>query len=232
LGSGGYRTAVVGPLVSSQWRGYAARFARTRFILIGEDSAPDLPPNAMRIIWDRTEAFRSAGFAAGTAVREEGGGTGVASLAGRVGALLSSNGVLTDAEMEAFSSGVAEALDGGLPVVRTLATPSDKAAVKAALEQMRQAGAEIILLGTGSLDSWCLEVMSSTGGSAVVADWAVSGAFPQQVFLSIEEDIPQGIGRALAARSANGGQVNGPVHIVTGSARPVPAAAKLRLEKR
>jgi hypothetical protein len=212
LGSGAYRTAVVGPLVSPQWRQFAVRFARTRFILVGDGD--------------------SAGFAAGSAVLAEGGGVGAAALAGRVGLLLSADGGLTNEETEAFSSGVAEALDGGRPVARTLAKPVDKPAVKAAVEQMRQAGVEIFLLGTGALDPWCLEVMSSAGGSAVVADWATSGAFARQVFLSVEEDIPQGIGRALAAPSSQPGPVAGPVRIVSGSARPGPAAVKSRLEEK
>jgi hypothetical protein len=232
LTTGAYRTAVVGPLASSQWRAFVPQFARTRFILVGDIDAAGLPINAREVRYDRTGAFRSAGFAAGSTVLEEGGGDGSAALAGRVGMLLSADGVLTSEETEAFSSGVAEALDGGRPVTRMLAKPVDKPAVKAAIEQMRQSGTEILLLGTGELDPWCLEVMSSAGGSAVVADWVMSGAFPRQVFLSVEEDIPQGIGRALAAPASRQGPVAGPVRIVVGKARPVPSAAKIRLEGR
>jgi hypothetical protein len=230
LASGRYRAAVVGPLVSSQWKGFATRFTRTRFILIGAGNAADLPPNALQVTYDRTDAFRSAGFAAGSSVRTEGGGAAVSSLAGRVGMLRAADGVLTTEETDAFSAGVAEALDGGRPVDRVLEKPLDKAAVKLAIEQMGQAGVEIFLLGTGAFDPWCLEVMSSAGGCAVVADWAMSGAFPKQVFLSVEEDIPEGIGRALAASSSHQGRVSGPVRIVSGGARPVPAAAQSRVE--
>jgi hypothetical protein len=230
LASGRYRAAVVSPLLSSQWRGFAAQFAQTRFILIGEGSPPDLPSNVTLVRYDRTDAFRAAGFAAGLSVREEGGGAGDASLAGRVGMILASVGVLTGEETDAFASGVAEALDGGRPSVRTLANATDKVAAKSAIEQMRQAGVEILLLGMGSLDPWCLEIMASAGGSAVVADWAVSGAFPRQVFLSIEEDVPRGIGRALAALSSNTAHVRGPVRLFVGSARPVPVGAKSRVE--
>ena len=158
--------------------------------------------------------------------------TGVASVSGRVGMLLTDDGVLTPEKTDAFTSGVAEALDGGQPVTRTLSKPTDRSAVKGAIEQMRRAGVEIFLLGTGSLDPWCLEVMSTAGGSAVVADWAMSGAFPRQVFLSIEEDIPAGIGRALAPRAPGSGPVRGPVRVVSGGARPVPAAARSRLEEK
>ena len=155
----------------------------------------------------------------------------MSALSGRIGILLSFDPVLTDEETGAFSSGVAEALDGGQPALRTPSSPLDRGAVKAAIEQMRQAGVEIILLGTGSFDPWCLEVMAGAGGSAVVADWAASRAFPKQVFLSVEEDIPHGIGRALAARAAGPGAVSGPVYIIIrGAARHVPAAAMSRME--
>ena len=230
LVTGGYRTAVVGPLASSQWRDFVTRFPHTQFVLVGTEDAADLPPNALQIRYDRTGAFRSAGFAAGVSVREEGGGEGVSALSGRIGVLLSSDGALTAAETDAFSSGVAEALDGGRPVLRALPQSPDRGAVKAAIEQMRQTGVEIFLLGTGSFDPWCLEVLAGSGGSAVVADWATSRAFPKQVFLSVEEDIPHGIGRALSAPSPGRGEVNGPVHIISGAARPVPAEAIPRME--
>ena len=76
LSYGGYRAAVVGPLASYQWRGYAAKFTHTRFILLSEENTPDLPANALQVRYDRTDAFRAAGFAAGVSVREEGGGDG------------------------------------------------------------------------------------------------------------------------------------------------------------
>jgi len=91
---------------------------------------------------------------------------------------------------------------------------------------------EILLLGTGLFDSWCLEVMAGAGGCAVVADWQTSGAFPRQVFLSIEEDIPGGIGRALALAPGSAAPVSGPVRIVSGAARPIPAEVRSRVEEK
>jgi hypothetical protein len=124
---------------------------------------------------------------------------------------------------------VAEALDGARPTVRALADGTDRPGVKAAIEQMRAQGVEIFLLGLGSLDPWCLEVMKDMGGCAVVADWASSGAFPAQVFVSVEEDIPAGISQALTHAAPDVRSVNGPVRVVAGKARDMPAAARSRL---
>ena len=86
---------------------------------------------------------------------------------------------------------------------------------------MHRDGVQLFLLGMGALDAWGLEVLQGTGGAAIVADWAASGAFPGQVFLSVEEDIPGGIARALASPGRLR-SINGPVRLVSGRARPVP----------
>jgi hypothetical protein len=95
---------------------------------------------------------------------------------------------------------------------------------------MHTEGVEVFLLGMGNLDAWCLEVLQTTGGCAVVADWAASAAFPEQVFLSIEEDIRGGILRALTLAGPGTKAVSGPVHIVNGRARPVSEEAHARRE--
>ena len=114
--------------------------------------------------------------------------------------------------------------------MRIVADPAEKAAVTTAVAQMHKEGVEVFLLGMGSLDAWCLEDLQTTGGCAVVADWATSGAFPEQVFLSIEEDIQGGILRALAVAGPGAKAVSGPVRIVNGKARPVPEEAHARRE--
>jgi hypothetical protein len=228
--AGRYRTVVVGPLLSFEWKAYATRFPRTRFILIGGEGGEDLPPNVVLLRYDRANAYRAAGFAAGLSVRGEAAGGDAGGLGPRIGVLLSSSPELTPEETEAFSAGAAEALNGARPVVRVIAEPAEKAAVRTAVEQMHKEGVEVFLLGMGNLDAWCLQVLQTTGGSAVVADWAASGAFPDQVFLSIEEDIRWGILRALAVAGPGIHAVSGPVRIVNGRARPVPEKAHARRE--
>jgi hypothetical protein len=218
--AGRYRAVVVGPLLSFDWRLYAPQNARTRFILLGGAAAADLPPNTVTLLFDRREAFRAAGAAAGAAVKAAAGADG-GSLGARIAVLLSPSPVLEPAEIDAFSDGAGRVLDGSRPVIHTFTDRIDKPTVKTEVEQMRKEGVEVFLLGMGSLDAWALEVLKGAGGSAVVGDWSSSGAFPRQVFLSVEEDIPAGIGRALASRGGTR-EVRGPVRLVSGRARQVP----------
>jgi hypothetical protein len=229
VSAGPFRTVVVGPLLSYEWKGYVPQSPRTRFILIEGGAVDDLPQNAVALVFDRTRAFTEAGFAAGESVRERARGEVSLALGSRVGILLNSTSPLTAAETEGFVAGVADALQGARPTVRVLADGTDRPGVKTAIEQMRAQGVEIFLLGMGSLDPWCLEVMRDAGGCAVVADWASSGAFPAQVFVSVEEDIPAGIARALGRTAPGTRTVDGPVRVVAGKARPVPAAARSRM---
>lgn len=228
VSTGPFGTVVVGPLLSYEWKGYVTQSPRTRFILIGDNDADELPPNAVALVFDRAPAFNAAGFAAGESVHEGARGNVSAALGARVAILLTATSELTAAEMEGFASGVAEALEGARPTVRAL-EGADRAAVKTAIEQMRAQGVEIFLLAMGSLDPWCLEVLRGAGGSAVVSDWESSGAFPAQVFLSVEQDIPGGISRALSLAGRGTRAVRGPMRIVEGKARHVPTAAKSRL---
>lgn len=240
VATGRYRTAVIGPLLSCEWKGYAPRFPRTRFILIGGEREGEMPSNVVVLRYDRVNAYRAAGYAAGLSVLGEAargkaaGGLAAGGEAGglgpRIGVLLSSSPELTAEETEAFSAGAAEALSGARPVVRVVAEPAEKPALTTAVAEMHKEGVEIFLLGMGTLNAWCLEVLQTTGGCAVVADWAASAAFPEQVFLSIEEDIRGGILRALAVDGPGINAVSGPVRIVNGKARPVPEAAGTRRE--
>jgi basic membrane lipoprotein Med (substrate-binding protein (PBP1-ABC) superfamily) len=227
VSAGPFRTVVVGPLLSFEWKGYVTQSPRTHFILVGADGAEDLPSNAVALVFDRANAFSAAGFAAGESVREGARGEVSGTLGTRIAILLTASS-LTQAETEGFASGVAEALEGARPTVRVL-EGTDRVAVKTAVQQMRAQGVEVFLLGMGSLDPWGLEVMRDAGGCAVVADWAASGAFPAQVFVSVEEDIPGGIARALSHAAPGTHAVSGPMRIVPGKARPVPKAAKLRV---
>jgi hypothetical protein len=226
VASGRFSVVMVGPLLSLEWRGFAPRFPGTRLILVGAPSSADAPSNVTFLLYDRGAAFRAAGFAAGASVRDEAPGAAPAAPGSRIALFLSSSSELAAAETEAFSSGVAEALGGPRPTLFSIDTSAEKAAVTAAVQQIRRHGAEIILLGVGSLAPWALEAMKSAGGCAVVAGWEASGAFPEQVFLSVEEDLPGGIARALAAAASGAREATGPVRTVAGKARPLSAEAK------
>jgi hypothetical protein len=214
-----YRAAVIGPLLSLQQH---ASFSPSTKVLVVEDQAVPLQDSVARLEFDRTSAFRIAGLAAGLSVGQEAGGTITNALASRIGILVSAHPPGTSNELTAFTQGVAQALDGGQPSVRSLSDPVDRNAMKAAIDQMRRDGVEIFLLFTGASDSWALEDLKDSGGSAVVSDWEASGAFPRQVFLSIETDLVGGVALFLAGRENPQGIVNGPVRIVAAQARPIP----------
>ncbi len=215
-----YAVVIVGPLLSFDWASYVPKFPRTRFILIDAPvPAKDQPANAVFLTFDRTSAFREAGRAAAESVRGGPGAPGPApgsELAPRIGVLTSDDSGLTEAETDAFASGVADALDGGRPVTRKLTAPLDKNSIRAAIDQMRRAAAQVFLFGLGEHDPLALEALRDGGGSAVVADWEASGAFAGQVLASVEEDVPGGITRAWDALRAGVARVNGPVKLVIG----------------
>ncbi len=201
--------AVVGPLLSDEWRSFAFRLPETRFILVGSIGGDGLPPNVVVLTFDRATVLRTAGRAAAQAAGAAGGHAAV---------IVSAASELGAAETAAFSAGASEAPGSEAPPVRMLPAATDKAAVQAAIEEMHRAGAQVFLLGLGSLDPWALEVLKSTGGSAVVAGWSASRPFPDQVLLSVEQDVPAGVARALAAAARGVQRVDGPVTIVSGVA--------------
>ena len=222
-----YRTVVVGPLLALDQSVNVS--PTTRLLLVVEDQAGPYQENAARLEFDRTSSFRTAGLAAGLSISQEAGGTAVNALASRIGVLVSAHPPGTSTELAAFTQGVAQALDGGQPVIRSLSDPIDRNAVKAAVDQMRRDGVEIFLLFMGAPDSWALETLKDDGGSAVVSDWAASGAFPRQVFLSIETDLVGGITLFLAGKVNAQGIVSGPVRVVAAKARPIPPQVAARV---
>ncbi len=212
-----YGVVVVGPLLSFEWMSFVAKYPKTRFILIDAPVPSEDPPgNAIFLSFDRTAAFRGAGRAAGRSVRAR--HHGAADPGSRIVALVGASTGLPAEEVEAFSDGVAETLGGSRPLIRAFARPVEKEAVKSMVQQQVQAGAEMFLLGLGELDPWGLAVIRDAGASAVVADWAMSGTLASNVFLSVEEDVPGGIARALDATPGTL-RVQGPVRLVNGQAR-------------
>jgi len=216
-----YRAVVVGPLLSVDQGVLLPQ--STRFLLVGGSNAIQ-GNNAIRLVFNRTASFRTAGYAAGLSISAEAGGTVTTTLASRIGVLVSAHPSGTSEELVAFFAGVAQALEGGQPSVRTLSEPVDRNAVKAAIDQMRRDGVEIFLLLSGAPDSWALEDLKSSDGCAVVSNWALSRAFAQQVFLSIETDLVGGVAGFLSGQVSAAGIVNGPVFLIAGAARSIPAA--------
>jgi hypothetical protein len=214
-----YRAVVTGPLLSLSQS--AVPSPGTRVLLVQDDGGPP-QGNAVRLVFDRTAAFRTAGLAAGLFISQEAGAAVTNALASRIGVLISARPPGTSDELTAFTQGVAQALDGGQPSMRSLTVPVDRNTVKAAVDQMERDGVEIFLLFMGAPDAWALEDLKDSGGCAVVSDWAASGAFPRQVFLSIETDLVGGVALFLAGTRNAQGTISGPVRVVAGQARAIP----------
>ena len=224
LATGRFATAVVGPMLSFEPAGFAQGFTGTRFILVDGLPDPAAGKNTVLLVFDRADAFRAAGEAARLSLEE-------AEPRGLIGVIAVAGSVSQDAEVQGFLQGAAGP-DAPQPVVREIEAPLDAAKVKAAVADLRAAGVEIFLPRLAGLDAACLEALRDAGGCAVTADWAVSGARAPQVFLSIEEDVVAGIGWCLGRAGKAGSVVQGPVRIVCGKARQVPAAMKGRVECR
>jgi hypothetical protein len=218
VAGGGYAVVIVGPLLSFQWSQFVPSIPGSEFVLVGVPApAGPAPRNAVFLTFDRAPAFREAGRAAGESVRASAGPEASSSLLGaRVGVLTADRSGLAPAEAEAFALGVADALDGARPVNRTLTASPDPEVIRAAVSQMRGEGVQIFLLGLGERDPVGLEALRDGGGAAVVSDWQASGALPAQVLVSVEEDVPGGITRALAAAKSGATRVDGPVRAVRG----------------
>lgn len=227
LAGGRFAAAVVGPLASLEPEGYAQGFPRVRFVLVGGGPQPRQLSNVVTLAFDGTEACRLAGEASRAALVAEGG-------RGRIGILSDLAASNLDAEARSFLEGAAESGPGagqgsGEVLVRTIEQPLDEAKVKAAVAAMRGAGVEVLLLRVPGWEAACLAALRDGGGSAVLSGWASSRAMPAQVFLSVEEMTLEGISLALGKREAAAGVVAGPVRVVCGKARPVPAPFTRRI---
>jgi DNA-binding LacI/PurR family transcriptional regulator len=199
--------AVLAPPASLDARDYAARYPEVMFVLVGSPPVDDGIANTVQLAFDRTEAFREAG-----------------SLAASVGpvAVLLADG-RPERETAAFTEGVLAVSGAAPPVTRVVGTSPNAEALRAIVGQLRDAGIAVFLYRPTSAGAILLDALASSGGCAVVEDWAAARPRPAQVLASIEEDLPAGIGSCLARGAPP--VVNGPVHVVRGGA-PAATAAK------
>ncbi len=221
LGSGRFKAAVVGPLLSFEAAGFVQGFPRVRFVIVGGRPTEDEASKVTRVVFDRTEAYRRAGDCAQLSLAEgpPGGRIGVLVAGASASAAGASASAAGNEEVRAFLEGAGP--DGARAVVRGIDEPVDDAKVRKAVEEMRREGVEIFLPRLGGLDVACLESLGDTGGCAVTSDWEVSRAFPRQVFLSVEERTIDGIAQGLARSGKAGGTVKGAVVLACGEARAV-----------
>jgi basic membrane lipoprotein Med (substrate-binding protein (PBP1-ABC) superfamily) len=226
---------VVGPLFSIEAAQLAGKFPQVRFILMGGPSSSETNGNVLRLLFDRREAFQTMGYASALSLKEETVGAGSSpsgqAPAGGAGVLLPRSRIAADEEVDAFSRGFKQAAGASRLIVQDLNEPIDGETVRKAVRDMRAQGVEIFLPVLGESNEACLEAVRNSGGCVVTADWEGTGAFANQVFLSVEEDVAAGIDASLAAASDTG-IVYGPVRVVSGRARSVPPELKEKIVSR
>jgi basic membrane lipoprotein Med (substrate-binding protein (PBP1-ABC) superfamily) len=222
LSRAGTAAAVIGPFFSGEAISLAAAHPAVTFCLLGPDTDATSPPNVGRLLFDRTEALATAGYAAAISLRAGG--------KGKAGILLSGRHTPGgDEEVGAFLRGLADA-GAQPPLVRELAEPVDRTAAVRAVAEMARDGVAIFFPRLGWQNLACLEALKNTGGCAVTEDWQASGVFAGQVFLSVEDDIIGGVDASLSAGSSR--EIRGGVRIVCGKARPVPPGMGDRIQCR
>jgi basic membrane lipoprotein Med (substrate-binding protein (PBP1-ABC) superfamily) len=212
-------TVVLGPLLSFEGTRLANAFPETRFILVGGPSGEDAAPNTVQLLFDRRDAFRRAGSAAALSAADASAGA-----VGKVGLLRMIPAGAGDPDGDAFREAVEKVSGTDSVTVRELPETADRPQARRAVEEMRAVGVELFLLRAGSMAPFLLETLRDLGGAAIVEDWQSSRYMPRQVFLSVEEDLPAGIGLCLPKDSGNAGVRFGPVRIVWGEARKIPAS--------
>jgi len=218
-------TVVLGPFLSFEGMRLANSFPATRFLLIDGYAGEDTAANTTQLQFDRRDAFREAGIASALSAAD-----GTAGPVGKVGILRMIPAGAGDFEGDAFRDG-AEGISGsGTVVIRELPESADRSRARLLLEEMREAGVELFLLRAGNLAPFLLDSLRETGGTAVVEDWASSRMLPRQVFLSIEEDVPAAVGLCLSRNAAGRSVVYGPVRIMAGEARTLPAPLRERVD--
>jgi hypothetical protein len=200
LSRGRPAAAVLGPPLSFAAREYAARFPNVTFVLVGGPDTEDGIGNTVQLSFDRTSAFREAGS--------------IAAMAGPV-AVLAADG-RPQRETDAFTEGVAGVSRATEPVVQILPQAPDAEVLKRVVSGLRDSGIAVFLYRPTGSGAVFLDVLAAAGGFAVVEDWAASRPRPEQVLVSIEEDLPAGIGLCLA-RDAQP-VVAGPVRVERGDA--------------
>jgi hypothetical protein len=225
------KAAVIDPLFSLEAESLAAGYPDVSFVLLGESNSRELSINVRRLIFDRRVSFQTAGYASVVLLRTQdpnGADYDAQEGGSRIAILLPHSRAMGDSAVSAFIKGCLEA-GGSSPTVMELNEPLDKSAVAKGVEDLRKQGIQIILPRLGELNGACLAALKASGGIAVTEDWEGTGAYADQVFLSVEEDIIGGIAACLAPSEDPRSTVIGPVRVVCGRARPVPQGLEGRI---
>ncbi len=191
----GVKRVFITPFFSFELSLLAARFPEVLFV---REQSPHTGPrpvsrsdpgNLVRIAYNRERVYSEAGEAAARLIAGPGSPDLISSPHARVGILtvpLSERGRL---EIASFHAGFAGQADADALMERRVDPPTDRVQARRVLEEMRQAGVELILFKTYSLTTFCLAELKKTGGWAIIEDYEGSSGYEGVVLLSIEDDL-------------------------------------------
>jgi hypothetical protein len=219
------------PLLQVDAEALAAGLPDVRFLR--ELPAAPRAPNLRRLRFQRLEAFRDAGTIAARLLTRPALQPALGEVpehpasalpkAGLLQAVPTAQGAL---EAEAFRTAFLAEAGPELLLERTIGSASDTGQARRAIESMREQGVALFLLKTYGLTGFCLELLRSGGGVAILEHGAGRGAFPEQVVLWLEEDLPGAL-RQLPADPP--GEIPGRVLLRSGAPlAALPARGELR----
>jgi hypothetical protein len=184
-----------------------------------------VPSNMYHVSFDRAPAFREAGSEIGR--RLSGGSAGVtpdAAGGGPAAGTVEKAAVIASAEasedeMRAFREGFLESADEYLLLTRRLDDAGDAIKVRALLADVKERGARYYLFMLHGLLPTCMDFLHREGGLAVLEGWRRSGAYAQNVFMTVEEDYVRTIATVIGALGSDGERrVAGTVRLVRNAA--------------
>jgi len=199
------------PFFASQVLRAAEKYGDVLFVIAGvpESFGPEdsLPHNICFLTFDYERVFRVAGREAAGLLAESGRGEGNDPVRGAEGAGAAAKcGILyldlsegTSDHVAAFREGFLSGGDAGRLVQREIRDRRDRAQVKRNLEEMEMEGVEVYLLLTHELTVYCLDVLRTLNGRAIIQDWARAPAFPETVIMSVETMYSDGIRDIISA---------------------------------
>jgi len=218
--------AVLSPFMKPIARELARRNPELPILYLGEigASSGSIPPNMLRVSFDKRPAYREAGRELGLLLggsvngMPEAGGRDAEQRTVEKAAVVVSADAFQE-EIRAFREGFLESADEYLLMTRRVEDASDEIKVRTLLADLKERGARYYLFMVPRLLPSCMDFLLREGGLAIVQDWQRSGAYSSNVFMTVEEDYAQTIAGAIEALSSGAdGKIAGVVRLVRNAA--------------
>jgi hypothetical protein len=224
------RGVYLSPLLARAGGSIAAEFPETLFFTDGSLPPGSASPggNLRSVRYEFPQAHAEAGHALGMLLADPAAAPALRALveAGRTAsvATVATVAVRPDKgeqrELQLFRASLLET--GAVEKVeeRELTSLEDRARARRILERLREEGTAVFLLHTSTLTGFCLEVLQTVGGLAVVEGLPGVEAYSDVLLLTLERDFPAAL-RAMSVAAIGGraggatamGTISAPVHL-------------------